>query len=34
MPLKSGLLSARQGNAIEIAFRWRADNGPSGSFVI
>ena len=25
---KSGPSSARQQNAIEMAFRWRADNGP------
>ena len=25
---KSGPSSARQRNAIEMAFRWRADNGP------
>ena len=28
MPLKSGPSSVRQRNAIEMAFRWCADNGP------
>ena len=26
---KSGLFSARQRNAIKMAFRWRADDGPT-----
>ena len=34
IPLKSGPSSARQRNAIQMAFHWRADDGPIGSFVM